>query len=206
MGNVTVSGVSFSIYGDLSAANDYMLGVVGPGATAWLAATPDVKAKFLVQAFRMLEAMIWQGAQSASPQAQQWPRTSVVDAYGLAVDSSTVPTNVVSAEYELAAQLAGDASVATQTQTGSNVRRVQAKGVGVEFFRPTNIPGVSPILPVPVMRLVGQYLATATATPLSRSFNSNDPDGENTNDGDFGGDLDSAFSDDAIMDRTGPLI
>lgn len=211
MGTVTIANQPYNTYGDLASAKLYLQAAIGAGPKAWnaLAAVgtltaDDVKGQYLVQAFRMLDVLAWSGSKTSSSQPMAWPRTGVTDIDGNPVAVDAVPKAIENAMYELAAQLAGDPTIATAVQSGSNVHRVEAKGVGVQFFRPTNIPGVSPTFPVPVQRLIGPFLGSAKATPLSQSFQSNDADDDGVDDG--SSDIDSAFANEAIMDRVGPLI
>lgn len=197
MGTVNVNGSNYTVYGDFADANTYLNGAIGAGPDAWNASTDDdAKARAVVAAFRYLETMRWQGTKTVSSQATQWPRTGVVDGYSVAVDTATVPTDVINAQYELAGIFMADPTVYSALTSGSNVKRVAAKGVDVEFFRPTDVPGSSTKMPVVVQRMVGQYLGSAVSTGgAAKAFNSDEVNGCSK---------DSAFDDDAILDRTWP--
>lgn len=203
MGTVTISGNQYPIYSaDLATIKIYLLAAVGSGPDAWNASTDDaLKSKFAAASKRYLDEMVWQGAQTVAPptQTDAWPRSGVVDGKGVAVDSATVPTLIKSAEAELAAILFGDPTVNAALRTGSNVHRVDAKGVSVQFFRPTDVPGTATKMPVVVQRLVGQFLASAVGNSSAGAYyHSNSPNCATEC-------VDSSFDDDAIEDRSGPF-
>lgn len=177
------TGETAEVYGGLVAANAYLAFAVGDAATAWraLANTPDDQKRFLVAATRMLDGLAWQGtANGASSTTLQWPRDNVTDADGNAVDPATVPTGIVNGCFELAAQLAGNASVQDQTDAGSNIQSIGGGGAPtITFFRPTSAQdGNAPVLPLPVLRLVGQYLAAASASAVGASYGTSASDAE----------------------------
>lgn len=200
MGSVTVKGNSFTVYNtDLPAVKLYLSASIGAGPDAFNASTDDdLKGKCVVAAKRYIDEQRWQGLKTVPSQADEWPRTGVVDGYKLAVDSSTVPTAIKSAEAELAAIFMADPTVNAALRSGSNVHRVDAKGVSVAFFRPTDTFD-APTMPVVVQRLIGAFLASAVGNSAAAKYYSSD---------DSDVDLcpaDSAFDDDAIMDRSNPM-
>lgn len=155
----------FEIYGGDPAAVHYLLAGISDGAVAFQAMTPDQRARVLIQATRLLDAQSWQGQPTTPAVAGttlQWPRTGVIDANGNAVDSSTVPTNVVSAAFELAALLADDPDIAASVDAGSNIQSVGAGSAKVAYFAPTSaLDGTAPLLPPVIQRLVAQYMGSA---------------------------------------------
>lgn len=168
MGTVSVNSTTFTVYGPtgatatLDAAKTYLKAAIGAGPDAWNAlATDDLKSKFIVAAFRYLERQVWAGAKTVAGQTEQWPRTGVVDAYDVAVDSASVPQVLIDAQYELAAIFAGDETVASAASTGSNIKRLKA-GVEVEYFRATDVDSTATKLPQVVMEMVGMFLGGAT--------------------------------------------
>lgn len=160
MGSVTIAGNVFQVYGTEADANLYWSAGLGDSADAWAVnSTGDTHKQALVAATRLLDRMPWVGAPVGIPQIDvvlQWPRTGVDG-----VDSLTVPDLIIKGCYELAAALLLDSSLQTQSTTGSNVKRVVADTVEVEFFSGTL--GIDGPLPKQVMDLVGKYLAGSTA-------------------------------------------
>lgn len=73
-------------------------------------------------------------------QSLAFPRTSLTDVDGLAVDPDAVPVQVLEAECEYAMDMAIDASVETSAGTGSNDKLYKAGSVEIERFRPTDGP------------------------------------------------------------------
>jgi len=158
MGQVSIGGKTFDVYGELSndtvsdspqavSATTYFLGQLN--TTNWDAASSTDRAKALVTASTILDKQRWVGepTDKATPQALAWPRTGVVDCDGDAVATDEIPADVVHASYELAKAILDDATVQTATSTGSNTKRVLTrKKVGdletedeTEYFSPTNV-------------------------------------------------------------------
>ncbi len=73
----------------------------------WYNVTDRINA--LVYACRLLESrVIWFGTKTSSDQALQWPRRSLLDPYGNAVDNDTTPSSVQYVQCELALYLASN--------------------------------------------------------------------------------------------------
>jgi hypothetical protein len=145
---VTVTGrAPVTIYGTLASALDYIGTMFGPTFTAWIALSADDQKKTLIAALRALDSQAWN------------PDT--------AADFATRDAIAVfpQASYELAVMIADDPTITQAQDQGTNVRAVGAGSARVEFFNPTSAQfGTAPILPPTIMRLVGQYLASASST------------------------------------------
>lgn len=126
------------------------------GADAWTGASTADKDASLVSARDQLDRQTWQGEQTVDPPTQPlaWPRTGVVDRYEDEVDSATVPDDIKEGQMELALSFLQNAATQTATSTGSNIKKVDADGALVEWFRPTS----GTRFPSTVDELVGQYL------------------------------------------------
>lgn len=122
--------------------------------TTWEDADPTDKAKALVTAYRMLDRVRWAGDRTVSSQAQDWPRTGLTDLEGNEIDSGSVPQFVIDAQCELALSLLSDATVQTNSDTGSNIRSLKAGSAEIEFF--TSQSG--PRFPTIVHELIGYYI------------------------------------------------
>lgn len=187
MGTVTITGVVYTIYGTYSGAGsmtEYAGAQTAPGFVTWRAlvaaggASLDDAYRSLVMATLELDRQQWAGAKTSAVQAQQWPRTGVTRADGTAVDSATVPIEIVQACYELAAQFVLDASLADAANANSNLKRAKAGSAEVEYFRPT----VGGRFSTAVQELVGQFLAGAgsasgpyvAGTDVESSFDADD--------------------------------
>lgn len=180
MGQVVIGGVTFEIYGEHAAdaggvqcAVKYFAGVLH-GAD-FLAASADAQKQALVAASRMLDRQTWQGLPVAavpSPQPLQWPRTGVVDKYGQAVSSASIPVNVIQGAYELADAILGDASVQTNTSTGSNVKReaLRVGRISLEEEKFRSDVGTAGRFPTIIQELLGQYLGGGAAAAEAFSF------------------------------------
>ena len=140
MGTVTISGSTFTIYGAQSSplagsALEYFYGSLQHSA-AWTAASSATQAAALVSATRLLDRQRWAGEKTSDAQALAWPRTGVTDAEGNAVDSAEIPTKVIQACYEVAAQMVADAAFENSSSASSNIKSVNSGSVGVAYFAP----------------------------------------------------------------------
>lgn len=184
---------------DLPAAKQYLAAAIGAGPDAWNASTDDnIKAWCLVAAKRYIDAKTWQGTKTDPAQLDEWPRTGVTDKYGTAVDPAVVPVQFAQAEAELAAIFMADPTVNAAVSSGSNVKTISAaRGVDIEFFRPTDTPSQSTPMPLVVQRLIGQFTSVSGLSGVNQAFN--------TSDGDFDDCVPSSFDDCAMYKRNGPL-
>lgn len=101
-------------YTDIAGANLYFRDNLQN--TTWTVLTSTVKSQALVTASTQISLFVKQDC--------KLPIVGVV------------PTSLINATAELALSMATTASVITQANTGSNVKRVQAGSAEVEFFRP----------------------------------------------------------------------
>lgn len=177
MGTVSIQGNTYDIFGTLSAANIYFIARVG--SSSWDSADDDDRKRSLVSATRLLNNVTWSGQPKVAGQSLAWPRTGVVDCDGAAVDDTVVPIGVEEACYELALLLLSGTDAIDNPDSGSNIKKVDAKGVSVEFFRPTQ--GSATLLPSSVNRYVRCFLAgaaiavpSATGTDVESQFDSDD--------------------------------
>lgn len=120
-------------------------------------------------------------ALTLATQTLTFPMTGLTDKYGTAVDGLTYPLPVQQAEYELAFELSLDSDLETAKGTGSNISAVHAGAVGVNYFRPTDTPGVDQRFPEIVQELIAPFiggpsgpLSTVTGTDIESSFDGDD--------------------------------
>jgi hypothetical protein len=190
MGTIQVDGTNFTVYGAAPAtdADNYLKAAVGKGPTAWRALTDDdEKARLIVAAYRRLESMAWDST-TANDFATRNAIASILQGG---------PTLFAQAQYELAAAYAADNAAASAATTGSNIKRVNAKGVEVEYFRPTDTSGANATkLPTVVHELVAGYLASVNASTGTAYYNARGGYDECTT---------SSFDDCATRDRNGPF-
>ncbi len=164
MGQVTISGNVFEIYGTRAAADIYMSARLG--AEAWDDASTIDKDKALVSAARFFDRQNWQGKKEADVQPLEFPRTGLVDKDGDPVDSTKVPIEMEEGGYELGLSLLDDPTVQENVNTGSNTKRVKASTVEVEFFTITE--GLK--FPDLIHELVSLWLESTVATTGPRAF------------------------------------
>lgn len=126
---------------------------------SWLPLDQEVKERSVISATRMLDRQMWKGAKTSSVQALQWPRTEIVDPYGNAVSSGTVPQFIEDATAELALALALDPTVQTSTGTNKNIKRVKAGSAEVEFF----FSSINTRFGTVIQELIGSYLGSTSS-------------------------------------------
>ena len=154
----------------LDDARAYIGAAYGPTYTAWLTLSDDDASRTLVSATRYLDQQPWQGkatgiGEDGSPTTLQWPRSGVVVG-GVAIDSTTIPTEITEATFELAVMIAASPGLVNKLDQGSNVQAANAGGgTGVAFFAPTSARnGTATVLPPMIQRMVGKFLASATSS------------------------------------------
>jgi len=130
---VVISGNAYTVYASVTEADAILL-VDSRRASAWSALLVDAKAARLAEATRLLDELRWRG--SPTVPGQRFPRTGLTDLDGVPVTDSDVPSEV---EYACA-QLAADLTIAGESAVsgGSNIKRVEAGAVVVEFFEAVN--------------------------------------------------------------------
>jgi len=162
MVSTPTTGLTGNSYATVAEADAYLDDSLVAGLT-WVAVDPDSKSRALLTATRIIEKQCWQGSPTdESPtQTTQWPRTGVMDKYGNAIDSATVPDQIVSATIELAFELSQDSTGETSGGTGSNNKKLQAGSASIEFFRPSGGPngaGSEYRFNPHIQELIGQFL------------------------------------------------
>lgn len=97
------------------------------------------------------------GAATLAASTLAWPRSNVTNAAGGTLDANTIPLDIVNGVITLAALIAENPTLGESATTGSNIERVRAGTVEVEFFRPTT----GTLFPTVVHDLFGTYLESA---------------------------------------------
>ena len=139
----------------------------------WVSATETTQDQALVTAFRMLDRQTWEGAKTVSAQAQEFPRTGLTDKDGNVVGSVNVPQEILDGQAELALALIQDLNVQTNANTGTNVKEVDAKGVSVTFFNPSDSDEEFRF-PTIVQELVSPFLSSALSLIGGTAFGSSE--------------------------------
>src|SRR5689334_23230627 len=153
MGTVVIGSTTYTIYGTHTGAgscDEYASASLAYSAI-WAAAAADSQKQqkqALVEATRVLARLPWAD-----------------DTYG---NPATVglPQPIIDACYELALAGLADASIFTAVTTDDKIKRVEAKGVEVEWFAPRK----GGRLPGRVAELVSPYLEGAGTTSIGGSY------------------------------------
>lgn len=166
---VTISGGSaVEVYGGLTACTDYLLYAVGAGATAWRALTAggDDQKRLLVQATRWIDSFAYEGTANAfGGTTLEIPRDDVTDANGDAMSNADQLALAERATFEAAAILAADNDAASAVDTGSNIKKLDAGGASIEFFRGTSAAdGTALKIPFVLARILSPLLGASTST------------------------------------------
>lgn len=155
MATVEIGANSYETYADVDAADEYLEAEFSANGTAWRAASDDDKARALVTSTRVLDRMQWLGDPAEDDQTLAWPR---IDTNIDGVEDDEVPTDIVNASIELAAQIIAGTDALNQTQAQS-VKSQKAGSVAIEYWRQFTTPSR---LPLPVKELVSIYLSGST--------------------------------------------
>jgi hypothetical protein len=174
MGNIIINGTTFAVMNtSLVSAAQYLEAAIGPGADAWraliTAGNDDQAGRLLVQATRILYSLGWSGTLTDSTQKTAWPRNGATKSDGTTITDGTTPEQVIWAEAELAAQLAVNPTLPNATDAGSNIARIKAGPVELEYFKATTNNDTAIMLPKPVWDLVSPFLASSATITRSTS-------------------------------------
>lgn len=142
MGTVTIGTDTFDVYGTSAGLATQANGSAAYYAT-YAAANADAVKRVHVEATRLIAVMPFADAADADP--------------------TSATGDVVTACYELALAALVDSAVLTQVTTAQRVRRVDAKGVIVEFFGPL----AGSRFPARVMALLGPLLEVVAVSSSS---------------------------------------
>lgn len=151
---------SYETYLSLAQVQTYL--GASPRATAFLAKEEDVQDQWLVEATRELNAEEWAGTPTEDypdDQPLAWPRDGITG-----VTDGVTPQAILDGFCELVLALYTNAGLIDQANTGNGVKRVNAKGVEVEFFGPSSDTATR--FPPRVQRLIGRYLGSGDAAAV----------------------------------------
>lgn len=141
MGQVTISGNPYDIYGTSAGANIYLAGKLG--ADAWEAATEANRNKALVTATRLIRT---------------WLKTQKHD-----VDpAGSVDARIEQANYELADAITVNPTIAAAANSDGNEKRLKAGEAEVEYFRPTEGGRFPPAIQALLSDWLGEQGATTS--------------------------------------------
>lgn len=99
-------------------------------------------------------------------QTADFPRSGLRDRQGVALDSQVIPTDIDSAQIELAFEISQNTSVEGGSGTGSNTKRLKAGSAEIEFFKGTD----GTPFPTIVNDLIAPFLGSSTGTSGSAAF------------------------------------
>lgn len=147
----------------LADARAYIDARFGPAYRAWMALSDVDATRTLTSAASYLDSLVWVGMATGVPTGNlpltSWPRSGIDG-----VDPLTVPTAVTNAAYELGVLILSDPDLVNTVDAGSNVASLGAGPAQISFFRPTSaLDGTAPRIPPIIDRLIGRWLASASA-------------------------------------------
>ncbi len=160
MATVTIGSETYDVYADVAEADAYLAADFGRAA-AWDDLDTDEKSQALVTSTRRFDRLKWQGTMTdpLTPQPLDFPRNGLVDCEGMPLPDGTTPIEITNGSIIFAADISIKPSLSVDSSTDSNLKRVKAGSVEVEFFRAQG--GV--ILPKDVFELVSCFLAGTEA-------------------------------------------
>lgn len=159
---ITIGSSSYYVYGTEADVKSYLAGKLGTDAYDDASSTDRKKAH--VQATRWIDREKWAGTPTDpdTPQPLAFPREGLTDVDGLAVDSATVPSEVVYATAELILILLRSNTADSSASTAKNIKSVGAGSAKVEYFSAGDAQGKSGTpLPVEAWKLLAPFAAGA---------------------------------------------
>lgn len=162
---VQPAGVSapVEVYADLAFVDDYLASSNTKGAQKYRALItandPDTRKRLIIDATRAIDSYAWDGVMGGDGGTTlQFPRAQIAD------DSATQLALVKKALGQFVSILILDPEAGSSVDAGSNVQSLGAGSGRLAFFRPTSAQdGNATVLPTMVDRLIGKYLASASA-------------------------------------------
>lgn len=140
---VTIGTDVFSVYAltadPVADATSFWNGRLGADSAAWTAATSDNKKRALVMASDWIDRALgelFSGEKTVDSQPRAFPRDGA-SYCGVAVADGTTPDALAYATFWLAGQLLLDATLASGSGSGSNIKQAVAGSASVTFFQPT---------------------------------------------------------------------
>lgn len=158
--DVTVGGAASDSYGTLVEAAAYMTSF---GWTEWAALDDTQRESALRRAAVWLDGEFserWPGSRVSAAQARSWPRSGAVDIDGFAVDSSGIPAEIKSAQFEAAVvEAISPRSLSPSFTAASAVRSERVGPILVEYAIPDRVTtdSMSPVL-VSVERILSRLV------------------------------------------------
>lgn len=166
MATVTIGATDYTVYSDVSTADDYFNG--STSYTDWSGYTTDEKARGLVSATRLIERQSWLGDKTVSSQDLDFPRDNLTDCAGDDVTSAESLAYAVEASQLLALSILSGESIETSSSTEDLTKRLKAGSVEIENFRAYRESATR--FPLNVMELIGCFLASSSALSGSTSY------------------------------------
>lgn len=166
MATVTIGSNTYTVYQDVSEADDYFNG--SSDFDTWDAFTTDEKARSLVSSTRLIDRQSWQGEKESDAQELEFPRTGVQDCSGNDVDAATTLAKIEEASLLLALNIADGGNVQTSSSTEDLTQTLKAGSVQITKFRGETDSGSR--FPVDVMELVGCYFSGISGSGIAGSL------------------------------------
>lgn len=150
---VTIGADVFSVYAltaDPNADTDsFWNGRLGAEKDAYEGAAEDDQNRAIVMAADWLDrASSYSGDKTVATQPREWPRDGALNhCLDEAIADGTIPDDIFAAQSWLAGVILADASAASSSGEGSNVKQAKAGSASVTFFTPTTGTGADFRLP-----------------------------------------------------------
>lgn len=152
--------VTVEVYGGLANADAYLY--ASSIASKYRLGSDDARKRWLVEATRYIDAQEWDGtANGVDGTTLAFPRDGLPDDPGNAEQLALVER----AAFELAALIATNPALVGAADQSSNIKSLKGGPAEIEFFGPTSVAdGDATVLPVPIHRLLGKWLAGGGST------------------------------------------
>ena len=132
----------------------------------WTSATTAEKEASLIMAAAIIDRQKYLGTKSSDGYPREWGRDTITDKYGDAVANNILPPDFNLANFEMALAILKDNTVQTQTDSGSNIRKLEAGSASIEYFHSTSENS----LPEVVSKYLQPYIDGYSDFNLSYSY------------------------------------
>jgi hypothetical protein len=166
--------LSANSYYNVAAADAYFTNRLN--SSDWTGASSTIKEQSLTTITTMIDREVYEGAKTSATQSLEFPRTSLTDKEGDAVLDSILPPDLNLAVYEGAIALIQDSTLQTQTNGGTNIKKLVAGTASIEYFHSTSTHA----LPQLVLKYLQPYLEGDSDIDLSYSYGTDEKTGIET--------------------------
>ena len=127
----------------------------------------------LITATDLLESQQWDGKREDNSQPLAFPRTGLTDKEGVAIDGTTIPTEIMDSVYLLAILVLKDSQL--QFHSGTRVTGITTSNTEIRLSYSGSAKTGK--LPDNILQLIGSFLSRSKSTDLVESYGTDEVTG-----------------------------